>query len=632
MSHAESKALPPLRDLIAGWPLDDGGTGTTVASELPGGVPGIHTWGVWLPNKTFGRVLDFSTEGSRMVVSGGRGLSGDRFAISAWMLAPPREPGDRTLIRQGERPDEGFRLYLDGNDQHRLRFAAPGLSGLQSSGVSLADGRWHHVLVSCTGTQFTYFIDGRAVKTVAVTGCLDGADAAISLGADEQGGAGLDGSLAQVRLFGAPKTPAEATQTVLNEADNEPRQPFLPIKRGIVIDRRQYIQPTPLPEEGQTVKERDIVNCQRMGFDHVKLLLTPNHLIRPDGSLIVENLAYITGLVDDVQAYGYRCILCIHPEDDFKPQYLGNLENFELLLKWYGELAAYIGAHWGPEVVALQLMTEPARNSDAVSWSWMSDRMWGAVRNVLPAHTLITSSDDWGHLERIKTMSPATDPNLIYSFTTYEPYTIGWYWYSFQRGQLDGWSYVRDIPYPLEEGVDYTGAVEHSLGLVPEALREDLRRQLTAYVTGEYDGKRQDRPNLYPCLYGPAWHRARAKSLDDWRRKYGGNIHLMCVEFGCMDAQTPREHWHTAVEGAGISPEKRLEYTRDIRLSFDEQDIGWCYWSYNEAHTIFRIPHRVPGESPLTKDLPRVWDRDMLEQGLGVTPWDTLENLSEESV
>lgn len=627
MSQATSTTHSSVPELVAGWPLNDGGTGPTVVSELPDGVPGVQTWGVWLPSQTFGKVLDFSTEGSRVVVPGGPCLSGDRFAVSAWVLAPPREPGDRTLIRQGCGANEGFRLYLDGSDQHRLTFSAPGLHGLESSGVPLADGRWHHVLVSCAGTCFTYSIDGRAVRTLAVTGRLCGESAPFFLGADEHGIAGLDGSLAQVRLFGAPRTPQEATQTVLREADNAPRSPYLPIKRGIVIDRRQYIQPVPLPSEGQTVLERDIVNCREMGFDHVKLLLTPNHLIRPDGSLIEENLAYITGLVDAVQKHRYRCILCIHPEDDFKPRYLGNLANFELLLRWYGELAAYIGAHWGPDVVALQLMTEPAHNSPAVSWSWMSDRMWGAARNVLPDHTLITSSDDWGHLERIKTMSPATDPNLIYSFTTYEPYTIGWYYYGFQRGRLDGWSYVKDIPYPLEEGVDYTGAVERSIEWVPEPLRDEMRRQLTAYVRGEYDGKRQDRPNLYPCLYGPAWHRARAKSLDDWRKKYGGNLHLMCVEFGCMDAQTPREHWHTAVEGAGISPETRLQFTRDLRQSFDEQDIGWCYWSYNEAHTIFHMPRRIPGESPLTEDLWRVCDRDMLEEGLGVTPGYISENM-----
>ena len=619
MSVTKETAVPISDHLIAGWRLDDGGTAQSVAPEIPEGTPGTLRWGVWLPNRTFGMTLDFSTQGSQVRISGGPVLSGNQFAVSAWVLAPPREQLDRTLIRQGISPDEGFRLYLDACHGHALTFSAPGLDGTGNSGVSLTDGRWHHVLVSCSGDCLTYYIDRQAVKALPVTGTLRGLSRNIFLGSDEQGGTGLDGSLAQVRLYNAPKFPGETTQTVLDTRDNTP-SPVLPLKKGIVIDRRQYIQPVPLPSEGQTVLERDIVNCRNMGFDHVKLLLTPNHLIRQDGSLIRENMAYITHLVDAVERHRYRCILCIHPEDDFKPFYLGNLDNFEILLKWYGQLAAYIGEHWGPETLALQLMTEPAKNTPEVSWSWMSDRMWGAARNVLPYHTLITSSDDWGHIERIKDMSPATDPNLIYSFTTYEPYTIGWYYYSFRKDQMDGWGYVKDIPYPLEDGVDYTQAVENAIEWVPEAFRQDMREQLTAYVQGRYDGKRRDRPNLYPCLYGPQWHRARAKSLDEWRQKYGGNISIMCVEFGCMDAQTPREHWHTAIPGAGISSEARLRFTRDMRISFDEYDIGWCYWSYNEAHTIFKMPHRTPGESPLTENLYTLLDMDMLEKGLNVSP------------
>ena len=624
-SGCDSSGSGQTANLVAAWPLNDGGTGTTVASELEKGVSGEQKWGVWLNNQTFGKSLDFSTKGSNVYIQKSGVNLKKEFAISLWAMAPVREEGDRVLMMQGAPADgtselDGFRLYLDGENNHELAFEASGMTGLETSGVSLTDGKWHHILVSCEKGKLTYYIDGENVKTVDASGSAQGSTQDLFLGSDTAGENGFDGTMAQVRIYNRAKSPADVTSTVLNTADNEPQSPFLNLKKGIVIDRRQYIQPEPLPSEGQTVTENDIINCINMGFDHVKLLLTPNHLIDDEGGLIRESLEYITRVLGYVKDHNFRCILCIHPEQDFKPRYLKNLENFEELIRWYGELAAWIGENWGPETVALQLMTEPAENNQTVTWSWMSDRMWGAVRNVLPQHTILTSSDGWGHLERLKDMSPASDSNLIYTFTTYEPYTIGWYYYGTTPDQLTGWSYVKDIPYPVEEGVDYTDAIENAIELVPDSLKSQMREMLTAYVNGEYDGQRQDRPNLYGVPYGPEWHMKRAESLDQWRQKYGGNIHIMCVEFGCMDAETPKVLWRSAVDGSGISPEVRLQFTKDMRSSFDAYDIGWSYWSYNEAHTIFQIDAHSYGTSPDPEVAANMFDYEMLEEGLGVTP------------
>ena len=57
-------------------------------------------------------------------------------------------------------------------------------------------------------------------------------------------------------------------------------------------------------------------------------------------------------------------------------------------------------------------------------------------------------------------MSPATDNNLIYSFTTYEPYAVGWSsGCTSQVGNETFWNYIGDIPYPIEEGADYTAEI-----------------------------------------------------------------------------------------------------------------------------------------------------------------------------
>ena len=83
------------------WLLNDGGTGKTVASELEGGTPGENKWGVWLNNNTFGRVLDFSTQGSNVYVQNSRLKVNGNFSVSAWIMAPVREEADRVILMQG---------------------------------------------------------------------------------------------------------------------------------------------------------------------------------------------------------------------------------------------------------------------------------------------------------------------------------------------------------------------------------------------------------------------------------------------------------------------------------------------------------------------------------------------------
>jgi len=604
---------------IEGWQLNDSGTGDQLASIVQM-TQANHQWGVWLKNNTFGRSLDFSTDGSYAVAKNSKANMNGEFTLSLWLKAPPREKHDRVAFMLGAANGPCHKLFLNADCNFELDYHADGVAGLESSGISLADGKWHHVLISRSGNILSYYIDGNNVKTLEVTGQSACTSGDVYIGAGNTGANGFDGTLAEIRFFGSALLPEQATLTVLDSRDNEQQQPRMGIKKGLVFDRRQYHSPEPGQHEGQTVRAQDVYNAKMMGFDHVKLLLTPNHLIDEDGSFKRENMFYIDRVIQYVADNNYRCILCLHPEKDFKPTYLNSLDNFEILIKWYGEFAKYIGSKWGPDLVAIQLMTEPGMNDESVEWSWMSDRMWGAVRNVLPDHTIITSSDRWGNLERLKTMSPTSDSNLIYSFTTYEPYIIGWYFFNPSPHPMSPWGYVKDIPYPVQEGVDYTLAIENAIEGVPENKKAAVRESISEYVQGKWDGEHKNFPNNYPSLYNAEWHRLRAKSLDDWRQKYGGNIHIMCVEFGCMDRLTPQKLWRSSVEGAGIPPGDRVQFIHDMRSAFDEFNIGWSYWSYNEAFTVFLPEKHVYGISPTPEEAEVMLDWDMLEIGLGVTP------------
>ncbi len=509
----------------------------------------------------------------------------------------------------------GWQMLI--NKAGELDFTAAGMEGLASSGCKIDDGLWHHTLVSLANGTLSYAVDGQVVKTLSVSGTPTAAGRDLYIGSTADYTRHLDGSLAELRLFDEARLPGEVTVTILDPADNEAQRPVMDMKQGIVPDRRQYYGSDSRElEPGAVVGYEDIAAMKNMGFDHVKLLLTPNHLIAEDGSLKKEEMEYITWVVNNVIEQDFRAMICIHPESPFKETYLATLDKFELLCKWYGELAAYIGEHWASDEVSLQLMTEPFANSSEVTWSYMSDRMWGAVRNVLPDHTIITSSV-MGNLESLKTMSPATDDNLIYSFTTYEPYTTGFA--TFVSSSTPMWKYIKNVPYPIKAGVDYTLVIESCIEEVPNEYKANARELLTNYVKGVSDNGHVY-VNNYDSLYNAEWHMLRAKSLDDWRQKYGGNIHIMCVEFGCMYPE-----WPMAVYGAkvlGISHESRYQLIKDLRTSFEAYDIGWSYWSYNEAFTIFEPAYALAlrGEFPNAATIAKVVDYRLLKDSLGVTP------------
>lgn len=521
----------------------------------------------------------------------------------------------------------GWSMYLDGESGY-LTFSADGLTGMKTSGVKLTDGKWHHAAVTLENNKFTYYIDSKAVKTITVKGKISETSGDLYVGGTSDGKSSFDGSIAQVRIYYSAKSPSAITATTILETDNIPKQPRLNTKKGVLIERfvgNNMGRNTFEVYLGKDYNKVDITNVQaakKFGMDHVKITVTPNNLIDENGHLIIENMTYVTQDVNMILAEGMPVIFCFHPEPPYKTIYLKDLDNFELLCNWYREAAAYIGDHWTPDQVSIQLMTEPYDNSSLVSWTWMSDRMYIAVRNELPNHTIITSSDSSGNIEYLKKMSPVTDSNVIYSFTTYEPYIVG---FGTARSGMGGYrgfeSYLKDVPYPVPEGLSekqISAMADEICSLVPDDLHAEAIKIVSAYLAGEYDCHILY-SNTYDIGYTADWQMTRMNSLSEWSDKYGGNIHIMCVEFGCMDSVTAKKYFG-AVEGSGISEEVRIRLISDLRTAFEANDIGWSYWLFNGVFTVFDPEKREMNAITDDSYIARAYDKALIEGALGLTP------------
>ena len=108
-------------------------------------------------------------------------------------------------------------------------------------------------------------------------------------------------------------------------------------------------------------------------------------------------------------------------------------------------------------------------------------------------------------------------------------------------------------------------------------------------------------------------------SLKEWSDRYGGNIHMMCVEFGCMDATTARKYFG-AQSYAGVSNETRIQHIKDLREAFEANGIGWDYWYFDGVFTVFkpetRVMHAITDDAYIREN----YDADLIEKALGLNP------------
>ncbi len=312
------------------------------------------------------------------------------------------------------------------------------------------------------------------------------------------------------------------------------------------------------------IRACDIRLLHCMGFDYVKLLVNPILFIE-DSGVNSSNMWYIDEIVNTVVDEGLAVVVCIHPMPDFKYTYLGNPSDFQSLLGFYEAFAGYLAARWGADELAFQLMTEPFGNY--TSWNELQPQMWAAVRRGMPDHTLVLSGDDVGKISALVNVKPVDDDNVVYGFSRYEPFLVNLQGAAWGDGW---WPYLGDVPYPSSPEI-IAAAMDDILDSVPTQWRDSVRAEAIAYGNERWSKEAQI---------------AQFQSVVDWCNAYG--VQAWCGEFGNLDPI------QGGSKGGGINAEDRYAYIRDIREVFEESNIGWTYWSYNETFTVLNPETRTP--------------------------------------
>jgi hypothetical protein len=210
--------LEPERELAAWWPADGDGR------ELVGGLDAVLEGDVGFAPGRAGEAFVFGTTG-RVWIPESQALVPSELTLGAWveLTSPPAADGVSTLIAKpalrGEEAgpassEPAYALRIDAQGRplfevwagdHVVRLLAPGV---------IADGHWHHVAATRSGTLMLLYVDGAEVAAGSADGAthLDttpGLDVELgnylSLGA----GRAVDGLMDEVAIYDGALDAAE---------------------------------------------------------------------------------------------------------------------------------------------------------------------------------------------------------------------------------------------------------------------------------------------------------------------------------------------------------------------------------------------------------------------------------------
>jgi endoglucanase len=284
--------------------------------------------------------------------------------------------------------------------------------------------------------------------------------------------------------------------------------------------------------------DADIALIKSMGFDHVRLSVNPEPMIRHNrgDELPLEYLGYLDAAIKMILDHGIAVIIDMHPDSDFKLKLVEHDDFVEQFSDFWRAIARHYSSY-DPERVFFEVLNEPEFR-DRYRWAGVQTKLANAIRQGAPQHTIIAAGANYSDIEDLVSMTPLSDPNVIYNFHFYDPHTFT------HQGATWGvnyWHFESKLAYPSSmETAEKVAAAE------PDPLNR-----------------------LYVLRYG----------LDHW------NADRIAIEIG--QAAGWAKHWKVSLTcnefGAyrkNSNPDDRARWLHDVRTTLEHEGIGWNMWDF----------------------------------------------------
>ena len=302
----------------------------------------------------------------------------------------------------------------------------------------------------------------------------------------------------------------------------------------------------------------DIVLIKSMGFDHVRLSVNPEPMMRHNRAdeIPPEYLSYLDAAVKMILDRGLAVVIDMHPESGFKDELLRD-DFVEQFSDFWRALARHYSSY-DPEMVFFEVLNEPEMR-DRYRWAGVQAKLEAAIREGAPRHTIIASSNRYSDIENLLSLTPLPDANVIYNFHFYDPHVFT------HQGATWGvnyWHFERKLAYPAEE----KNAREVA------AQQPDLLNQ------------------LFVLRYSlDHWNKERIAAeigeAAEWGKHW--NVPLTCNEFGVYRKYS--------------DPQDRARWLRDVTQTLESYGIGWTMWDYSGGFSVVNGEngHHSPDEITL---------------------------------
>lgn len=284
---------------------------------------------------------------------------------------------------------------------------------------------------------------------------------------------------------------------------------------------------------------QDIALIKSMGFDHVRLPIEPAPLLSetPDPSILnTTYIRYLDNALDMILAAGLAVVVDIHPGDEFKLRMNRDERNFEAFGKFWRAFASHLSKR-SPEFVFLEVINEPMVE-DGYRWFGMQGKLIAAIRASAPNHTIIVGGHRWSGLYEMLFLEPYSDPNIIYNFHFYEPFTFTHQGATWAGPNLP---FYKNVPYP-------------STPQVVKVLLDTVQDEPAKYILLRY-GEDNWNANRIERELGLA---------AAWAAKH--RVFVTCNEFGAYRRYAKASD--------------RTAWLQDMRLALEKHGIGWTMWDY----------------------------------------------------
>src|SRR6266704_1692148 len=225
----------------------------------------------------------------------------------------------------------------------------------------------------------------------------------------------------------------------------------------------------------------DIALIKSMGFDHVRLSVNPEPMMRHNmaDQIPPDYLGYLDDSVKMILDHGLAVIIDMHPESEFKARLVKEDSFVEQFSDFWRATARHYSTY-DPEMVYFEALNEPEFR-DPYRWAGVQAKLANSIREGAPQHTIIAAGANWSDVQDLLAMTPLPDPNVIYNFHFYDPHVFT------HQGATWGenyWHSVKSLPYPSTPE-----SAEKAAATVPEA---EKRLAVVRYGLDHWNAARLD--------------------------------------------------------------------------------------------------------------------------------------------